>query len=202
MATLTKKDKERLSKLYQKQIDSGELIQIELKDKKDFRLKWFNKQKGICPIIQKEMPFEKSSIDHKHKLKSDAIGGKDRSGLVRGILYFPANAWEGKVVNSFKRMGLSKYTDIVSALRALANYLEKPPIPPLYVYPGEQPKLEKKLLGKRIYTKIRKHYFKVYPKKRKIPKKTKYLTKKWQKVICDVDAYLQKKQSKKKAKMR
>lgn len=194
---LTKKQKKALLDKYQSQIESGELIQLMIKDKHEFRQKWLSKQKNICPILKQKIKFKDSSIDHRHKLKGDFLGGGEGLGLVRGILFSPCNVWEGKVVNSFKRMGLSKRISISEALRSLADYLDPekdPPIPPIYIYPGEEPKVKRKELGTRAYNKVKKHYFKVYPRKRKLPKKNKYLTKVWKQYINDIDIYLRNEQ--------
>ncbi len=200
MSNLTKKQKKALLDKYQKQIESGELIQLQVKDKHDFRQKWLSKQKNICPILKQKIKFKDSIIDHRHKLKSDELGGEEGLGLVRGILHFSCNAWEGKVVNSFKRTGLSKKISISDALRNLADYLDKekePIISPIYIYPGEEPREKKKELGKRAYNRVVKHYFSVYPRKRKLPKKNKYLTKAWKRYLIDIDIYLRKEQEKK-----
>ncbi len=192
---LTKKQKKALLDKYQEQIESGELIQLQIKDKYDFRQKWLSKQKNICPILKQKIDLKDSSMDHKHKLKGDELGGKENLGLVRGILHKQANAWEGKVWNSFHRVGLHKIVNISEALRGLADYYENyenNPIPPIYIYPGEEPKIKKKELGKRAYNKVVKHYFEVYPRKRKLPKKNKYLTGAWKTYITDTDVYLRK----------
>ena len=131
------------------------------------RYKQWRKQKGICPILKQKIPYSKAVLDHMHKTQAEALG-KDGKGLLRGVLHFQANSWEGKVVNSFKRYGLHKLSiPLTEALRNLADYLDNPPIPPEYVHPSENPKAKK--LGKRDFNKICKHYFKIYPKRKKLP---------------------------------
>ncbi len=205
MSNLSKKQKEKLLKDYQDKIESKELIQLEIKDKYDFRKRWLSEQNNTCPILKQKIKFKDSSIDHRHKLKSDELGGDDNLGLIRGILHRQANAWEGKVTNSFHRVGLHKLINISEALRNLADFYEgyeNNPIPPIYIYPGEEPKVKKKLLGKRAYNKVKKHYFKVYPRKRILPKRTKFLTKDWKRYILETDTYLKRKQNNKSRKKR
>lgn len=201
--TLTKEQKSTLLKKYKQQIESGELILI--KDKAKFRKEWWLKQDKICPILKDEIPFNKTSIDHQHKLKSDELGGKDRLGLVRAILHLEANALEGKIINFWNRSSLKKEYDLPTILRNLADYYENEyPIPPKYIYPGEQPIEERRKLGKRDYNKVIKYYFKMYPRRKKLPKKSKYLTKEWETYILNANSYIKglqiNKQKKKKRK--
>lgn len=151
------------------------LIQVKKKDLKTLRKKQYNAQKGICPILKKQIPFCDSAFDHKHKKKSETIG-VNGGGLLRGVLSKIANSWEGKVVNSFKRMGLHKHIDIVSALRNLADYIENPPLEQKYIHPSEikQPKkLQKKCfneLSKQYKIKYPKRKPLIYPKRKKLTK--------------------------------
>ena len=76
-------------------------------------------------------------------------------GLCRGVLSFQGNAWEGKVTNSFRRLGLNKKIDIITALRNLANYLECNHVQTdeiKYIHPNEAPKVFK--ITKRCYNKL------------------------------------------------
>jgi len=118
------------------------MIQLSSKDLKELREKWWKDQDGICPILGKYYDLDKFCIDHQHKLKAE-LPDETGKGCVRGAINFQANAWEGKVTNSFKRMGLEKHTDIISALRNLADYLEENrqhTEDELLIHPSEKPK--------------------------------------------------------------
>ena len=161
------------------------LKQVSYKELKDIKKELLEEQGYICPISQKPLKMDKEAVvDHKHKLFKDQPLGEDGAGLIRGILDFRVNAWEGKVFNSFKRLGLHKFdASLPDMLRRLADYLEKETTN--YIHPAEKPK-EKKL-GKRKFNKIAKLYAKEkpkakpleYPKSKKITKKILELSKKY-----------------------
>jgi hypothetical protein len=126
---------------------------------------WLN-QEGVCPILKQFIKFTDSVMDHKHRTKTETIG-EDGKGLLRGVLHFRANSWEGKITNAFKRYGLHKFgVSLPQTLRNLADYIENPPMKPEYIHPDERT-FEK--IGKREFNKICKHYFKMYPKRQKLP---------------------------------
>lgn len=88
-----------------------------LKDSKDaakYRNELLKKQNNIDPIIG--ITITKPVLDHYH----------DKNQHCREVLQNEVNAFEGKVVNSYKRM-LGHLTDmpIQEVLRNLADYLEK-----------------------------------------------------------------------------
>ena len=60
-------------------------------------------------------------MDHKHRLKSEKIG-KDGKGLLRGVLDFRANSFEGRVLKLYKRSGLLGLIDLPGLLRNTADY--------------------------------------------------------------------------------
>lgn len=66
---------------------------------------------NICAISK--CKTENPVLDHDHK-----------TGYVRGVIDRQINAWEGKVFNSFIRLGLHKRFDLIDLLRGLADYLE------------------------------------------------------------------------------
>ena len=137
------------------------LTQLELKDIKPLREKLNSAQNNICPIIN--LPIDISVLDHQHKSKKEVIG-INGAGLIRGVLDFRANAWEGKVNNSFIRWGLHKVMDLPTALRNLADYLEQENLP--FIHPSEKPKVKK--LMKRPFNKIKKIHDIKYPKRKKL----------------------------------
>ena len=146
-----------------------ELIELNRVSLKELREKWVKEQNNICPILKKEYSTDKFVIDHRHKLKSE-FADTSGKGCVRGAINFLANSFEGKVTNSFKRLGLDKEIDIVSALRNLADYLEYNKLNEdvLYIHPNEVEK--KPLLTKRCYNKLVQRNKKGFGEKKKIYK--------------------------------
>ena len=131
------------------------------------RKKQWLKQNKTCPILKQKIKYEDSVIDHKHKIRAETLGEDDK-GLLRGVLHFQANSWEGKVTNAFKRYGLHKFNvSLPVALRNLADYIENPPMPQEYIHPNERPKAKK--IGKRDFNRICKFYFEMYPRRKKLP---------------------------------
>ena len=142
---------------------------IKKSELKTYRKKWHNAQKNVCPILKQEVPFEKTSIDHIHKRRSDKLGGEGNLGLIRGVIHVQANSLEGVIVNNFKRYGLNKFINLPTFLRNLADYIEAPPLLNLnVVHPSELERPEK--IKKREFNKLKKHYFDMYPNKKKLPK--------------------------------
>lgn len=134
-----------------------EVVQLKSSDLKDIKEKWYKEQNGICPILKKEIPFDKHVIDHLHKLKSEDPG-VDGKGCCRGAIEFRANAIEGKISNAYKRLGLDKEIDLPSLLRNLADYLEHNHLDDeiIYIHPNE--KVKEKKLSKKNYNKLAKLY--------------------------------------------
>ena len=144
----------------------NKLKQITASGLKKLRHKQWLKQNKTCPILNQIIEYKDATLDHKHKTKKEIIG-EDGKGLLRGVLHFQANSWEGKVTNAFKRYGLHKFDiSLTQALRNLADYIESPPMPPEYIHPNERV-FEK--IGKRDFNKICKYYFEFYPRRTKLP---------------------------------
>jgi len=170
-----------------------DLIKITYKELKILRHLQWRRQNRICPILKQEIRLDDSVMDHQHKTKAEKLG-EDGKGLLRGVIHFQANSWEGKVTNAFKRYGLHKFgVSLVQCLRNLADYIEHPPMEPRYIHPNERPKAEK--LGKREYNKIRKYYFEIYPKRKKIPvyPKSGKMTKEFKDLLSKTNEYLENK---------
>lgn len=138
-----------------------EFNQLKNNELKEFREALTLKQNNICPILNAEMEPGTQVLDHQHKTKKEVMG-VNGAGLIRGVLDFRANAWEGKVNNSFIRCGLHKVMDLPTALRNLADYLEQENLP--YIHPNEAPKVKK--LMKRPFNKIKKLHDLKYPKRK------------------------------------
>ena len=142
------------------------LKELNQKEFKELRYKQWIKQGKCCPILKQRILYRKAVFDHKHKTKKEKLG-EDGKGLLRGVLHFQANIMEGKIAKVYKRYGLHKYIPLPELLRNIATYIESPPMKQGYVHPSERPKSRK--LGKREYNRICKFYFKVFPRRRKLP---------------------------------
>lgn len=147
------------------------------------REKWWLENDKKCPVLGQEIPLSDTVLDHQHKLKAEEAN-EDGRGICRGVLSNRANAWEGKIWNSFKRLGLNKYIDIVTALRNLADYLENNHIHDdvQYIHPNEAPR--KKKIKKTCYNKLIKA-MKQANDKRKPPKYTGNYTKHLSKLLTE-----------------
>jgi hypothetical protein len=163
------KDEKELSFIW----NEVEVIFMKDKDVKELRERLHEEQDKICPVCAQKMSHDAMALDHQHKLFADQPLLDDGAGLVRGAICMGCNSWEGRVTNSFKRMGLHKKDASFSdMLHNLADYLDRENLP--YLHPREVPKALK--LKKSCYNKL----VKVYDKKAKIPDypKSKKLTKK------------------------
>jgi len=166
-----------------------EIIYTNQKETQLIKKELYDKQNGICPLLNIKIPLEKSVADHQHKLKKENCsnwenGGK---GLIRGCISFDANAIEGKITNVWKRYNMQRYgISLPNFLRNLADYLEEPPAKKLnynYVYYTEKPKRIK--VKKSEQNKINKYYLELYPRRKKIPKFT-YLNDEVQRILDDI----------------
>lgn len=117
------------------------LKQLKGNELSALREKWWIENDKKCPIIGTEIPLSEATLDHCHKLKSEAADESGK-GVCRGVLSRIGNSWEGKITNSYKRLGLNKYIDLIQALRNLANYLENNHShnEVKYIHPSEAPK--------------------------------------------------------------
>ena len=163
-------------------IKKPKLIFLKSKDLPALRKVQLKKQNNTCPILKMLMLEKEAVLDHKHKLKHESCGGPEGLGCLRGVIHNNANVFEGKVTKLWKRYGLSKYIDLAPLLRNLADYLENPPMKPIYVHPKEREKRE--ILSKPDYRRICKYYFLLYPNKKALPKYTKYKDK-WIDLLCE-----------------
>lgn len=85
------------------------------KEVKEERLRLYNLQKGIDPILKQHVEFNTTTCDHDHFKHN-----------TRSALHRQTNSFEGRVVNAYIR-GLRWLTDLPlpDILRNLAEYLEK-----------------------------------------------------------------------------
>lgn len=146
-----------------------QLTQLKQKDIKIYRERILEEQNGICLLTGAIIPEGKAVLDHQHARKTETLG-VNGAGLIRGVLHSQANAWEGKVLYWFKRLGLAKIAVLPILLRNLATYLEREPYP--LIHPSEAPKPKK--LSKVCYNKLKKVNKKIsYPKTGKLTEKLK-----------------------------
>jgi len=163
------------------------LIQLTPKTQEQVRIKQYKKQNKKCAVLNVKMPLSEMALDHKHKLKSEKPGIEGK-GLCRGIINKHVNRLEGKISKSYVRYGIKKYgVSLSDLLRNLADYLENPPMKQIYIHKSEKPKKAK--LGKRDYNRICKYYFKIYPRRKKLPKypKSGKTNKNWEKLLKKVN---------------
>ena len=161
------------------------LFYLTSSDLDDLKNKIINSENYVCPILKIKLDKENSAFDHKHITNKDKKKnklGEDGKGLLRGVIHFKANVFEGKVLKGFKRSGLeAEGFALPEILRNLADYIETPPIEQIYVHPKEKPK--KKTLSETDYKRICKYYFEMFPKKKTLPEYPKSdknnLSKKW-----------------------
>lgn len=142
-----------------------DLQQLDYEDLAPLRAKIHKEQNSTCPVLKKKIALADTVVDHQHKFFANEEVGKDGVGLVRGVLQRQVNVWEGKITNSFFRLGLHKFgVTIPEALRNLAEYLERDNLK--LIHPNEKPKTTKRTLGKRLFAKIAKAYSEKYPKRK------------------------------------
>jgi len=142
--------------------------QLKQKDLKKIRAFFHKKQNGICPILKMKFPVEDMVVDHQHANNAKNLGKPNEIGLIRGVIHRASNSIEGKIANSYIRVGLHKFNiSLPEFLRNLADFIENPPLTHLqYLHPSEAPK--PKRLKKTSVKKLMK-LFQVNYSNRKIP---------------------------------
>lgn len=128
-------------------------------------------QKGKCPILKKEFPENEMVVDHLHKRHAKLLKFPG-SGYVRGVIHRQANSFEGKLANSYIRLGMHKFDiSLPEVLRNMAVYLEKKHY--RYMHPSEKPKALK--LSKKSIKQVTIAHRLTYPNKKplKLPKPDK-----------------------------
>lgn len=155
-------------------------IPMKQKDIRILREKLWLKNNKKCPVLNKEIPFEDTQLDHQHKTKSEEFSPE--KGVIRQCLDFRTNAILGKLENSIKRTGLHKMEDfnIQEFLRNAQDYFEQGQYTDedgnYYIHPREVPKEPN--VSKRNYNRLKKLYllegrkkkFPEYPKSKKLTK--------------------------------
>jgi len=167
-------------------------IEMKQKDIKPLREKMWLMNNKKCPVLNIEIDFDKTTLDHAHMRKGEEYS--PNKGVIREVLDFRVNAALGKLENALKRVGLSQQEDfdIGTFLRNAADYFDKGAYKDeegnMYIHPREVKK--DPLLKKSLYNKLKKAYIES-GKKAKFPDypKTKKLTKKLEKLLQDFGMY-------------
>lgn len=162
-------------------------IEMRVSDIPKLREKiWLSNNKK-CPVLGKEIPLDKTALDHAHKRKDEEYS--ENKGVIREVLDFRCNSVLGQLENSLKRTGLiyEEGFDIGSFLRNAADYFDRGAYKDedgnMYIHPKEVTK-EKKL-QKSLFNKIAKQYkleknkILEYPKSGKATKLIKELANKY-----------------------
>ena len=161
---------------------SNDIIYIKQKDIKKVRNELLIKQNNICPICNREVV--NPCLDHFHTKR---ING---TGLCRGVICSSCNIFLGKIENNINRCRI-KYDMLSDVLKNISEYINTSTN---YMHPSEI-KNKKEKLSKREYNKIKKYYFVLYPKRKKMLDypKSGYKTKEIEKILDDTNKYLDKK---------
>lgn len=131
-------------------------VQLTAKTLKELREKWAKEQDYLCPILGIDLK-DLSVLDHWHSNKRDNTSEDYFKGCCRGVIHKRVNAFEGKVVNNYIRLGLRDLIDLPYLLRELANYYEYNRLHSediLYIHPSEKPK--EPILTKSSYNELKK----------------------------------------------
>ena len=160
------------------------------KDIINIKRELYDLQDGICPLLNKKISFEKTVIDHKHRIKTQIPTLSNKFGFIRNFTEFRANAFEGKVWNFYKRLGLDKDIEFSDLLRNLANYHDNIFCQDPILHYTEVPKREKVKISE--YNRVKKYYFDIYPRKKVIIKKPIYITEDWKELVKLVEEHIEK----------
>jgi len=133
---------------------------------KELRKKVFEENPEYkCPLLNKEISFEGSVVDHAHRRRKKDPISKETGGLIRGIIDRHVNAFLGRIENNYIRHGLDKYIDLPTLLRNIADYIENPP---MYneelIHPSER--LPEYKMGKREFKKFKDFLINKYPNRK------------------------------------
>ena len=172
-------------------MDRPNYIEMKTKDIKVLKEKIWTENDFKCPVLNKEIPLDKMVLDHAHKRKDESYA-KDK-GTIRTALDFRVNAVLGKLENSLKRTGLNKEPDfnIGEFLRNAALYFEAGAYKELdnyFIHPNEVPKRKKVM--KSEYNRVKKYYFKLYPRRKKLIKKPTYVSESWIELVQKTEDYI------------
>lgn len=145
-------------------------------------------QNGICPLLDKPIELSKMVIDHRHKTKTQVPTTENKLGFIRGALEFRANAFEGKVWNFYKRLGLDNEIEFSKLLRNLADFHDVPLCLDPILHYTEVPKREKVKISE--YNRVKKYYLEVFSRKKVVPKKPIYVNQEWKDLVSLIDEHI------------
>jgi len=104
------------------------MIKLQNKDIPKIKEKLLKKQKGICPICNRnlyKLESKQRCLDHNHN-----------TGFVRAVLCRGCNSFEGKVYKIYVRLGLRNqkvdYKEVLEGLKKYIDYPETTYIHPLH----------------------------------------------------------------------
>jgi hypothetical protein len=158
------------------------------KDIIEIKKELHNLQEGVCPLLKKPIELSKMVIDHRHKTKAQIPTIENGLGFIRGALEFRANAFEGKVWNFYKRLGLDNEIEFSNLLRNLADFHDNPPCTDPLLHYTEVPKREKVKISE--YNRIKKYYLELHPRKKVVIKKPIYVNQEWKDLVKLIDEHI------------
>lgn len=129
-------------------------VQLNQADVPKLREQWSKDNDYLCPILG--IPLNDNyTLDHYHSSRNGNVDIKYHEGCCRGVIHKRVNSFEGRVVKSYIRDGLSALIDLPTLLRKLADYYEYNKLhseDTLYIHPSEKPKPKK--ITKTCYNKL------------------------------------------------
>lgn len=161
----------------------SKLKQIKSSELRKLRERIHTNQGGWCPLLRLHIDIENMVVDHQHSTKSEVVGDAG-AGLIRGVIDFRANSFEGRAYGLYKRSGLVEMISFSGLLRNLACYLDGDPLEldgSYLIHPSEKPKMKK--LQKASFNRLKRVYLKKtrlkldYPVSGKVTVKLKALFK-------------------------
>jgi len=138
------------------------------------------KQQGECSVCGK--PVKAPTLDHEH------IKRVHGTGYIRAVCCSQCNTFIARSENNAARHGIS-LEELPQVLRNMADHLENKT---RIIHPTEVPKRKK--VGIRDWNRVKKFYFKVFPKRRTLPDKPTYITDSWLELKHEIDTYIDEQQ--------
>jgi len=129
-----------------------------------------------CPICNNII--KQPVLDHMHTKK---VKG---TGFIRNVCCSQCNTFIARSENNAGRHGISN-EELPDVLRRMANHLENQT---RIIHSTELPK--KKKLGTRDWNKIIKFYFKIYPGRKKLPKRPRFISESVLELCREVNKYI------------
>ena len=160
--------------------------QARSKTIKPIRDAYITRQKGKCLLCNKLV--HNPTLDHMH------IKRVKGTGLIRNVLCSRCNTFLARVENNTARHGITN-KELPDLLRRMASHLEDEK---RIIHPTEIP--TRKKVGTREWNRVKKYYFKIYPKRKALPKRPTYVTDNWLELKREVDEYITDNEKKKKKK--